>query len=248
MKKLLLILILFFASVHFADAAIARQSTAGNGSGNFSGTGSKTFAITVDAGDNRLLVVGVYAGLQKTPVEYNVTGVTYNGVAMTEAGHNNTYAAGATSVWYLAAPDVGTYNVVVTWSGTTSEGNAWAQVYTGTDGLRDAVITGGETNNTTLTLSITTVADNAWGFASIRNSNGVPIGGTGVVHTSVYEVGGNGFFDNYNTAITPAGAKSNTYTRASACAWAGVIMSFAPGTQAGPAPAYQPPQDILWLE
>lgn len=69
-----------------------------------------TLSHTVGAGSNRILLVGV-----KTPHTSGVTGVTYNGVALTKAFSNN--GGGATGVnqeiWYLTAPSTGANDIVV---------------------------------------------------------------------------------------------------------------------------------------
>lgn len=67
---------------------------------------SITVPWTVDAGDDRLLVVGVSLRIG------GVSGVTYDGVALTQAAS----PSGQVSLWVLAAPPVGTADIVL--SGT----------------------------------------------------------------------------------------------------------------------------------
>ncbi len=76
---------------------------------------SITWAHQVDEHDNRLLVVGVTVRAYQS-----VSGITYGGVALTKAGSAQ-YGSGdnpRAELWYLAAPAVGTANVVVSLSGS----------------------------------------------------------------------------------------------------------------------------------
>lgn len=76
----------------------------GNG---LSGT-TLTFSHVIGSGTGRLLLV-VTGGRSAA----NVSGVTYNGVALTEIGRRDD---GSTeeSIWYLVDPDTGTHDIVVT--------------------------------------------------------------------------------------------------------------------------------------
>jgi PAP2 superfamily len=72
-----------------------------------------TWSHTVDALNNRLLVVGV----TMDNVNNTAQSVTYNGVALSRLGAQNTGALnGRAELWYLLAPPVGTANVVVSMS------------------------------------------------------------------------------------------------------------------------------------
>lgn len=77
------------------------------------GTAPLTRSITVGAGSTILVVS--YAG------DNAATGITFNGVAMT-----NIITSGATSLWYLASPYIGTANLVVTHgAGYCTVGSSW---------------------------------------------------------------------------------------------------------------------------
>lgn len=82
-----------------------------------SGAGaSQTFAHTVTNQNDRVLIVKVST---RNSAGQTVTGVTYNGVAMFRhafLSFNNMRA----ELWYLVAPSVGTFNVVVTFSANTN--------------------------------------------------------------------------------------------------------------------------------
>ncbi len=80
---------------------------------------STTISHTVSAASDRLLLVSVI-----TEGNENASGMTYNGVALTRAIRRDGGGANETSVeiWYLVAPDVGTFDLVVTFSGTSPFG------------------------------------------------------------------------------------------------------------------------------
>lgn len=106
--------------------AVSRSGTAWT-----TGQSSLTWSHTVGAGTNRALVVavGTYSATART-----VTGITYNGVALTKIDAQ-TAALEANNqsgeLWVLAAPAVGTANVVVTFSGTADFCVGFAESYTG---------------------------------------------------------------------------------------------------------------------
>lgn len=108
------------------DAATSSSSTASS---------TLTFSHTV-AGSDRVLMVGV--SWQTGAVNNaTVTGVTYNGVAMTLVDEqappdpfNQTLGA---SLWRLVAPATGTHNVVITISNTSDVILGGATSWTGVD-------------------------------------------------------------------------------------------------------------------
>jgi hypothetical protein len=79
-----------------------------------SGGSSLTFSHTTPSGSNRLLVVGVSVNNDNR----SVTGVTYNGVALTRAGTRSNDDDATAEIWYLVNPPVTTADVVVSLSGS----------------------------------------------------------------------------------------------------------------------------------
>jgi hypothetical protein len=65
------------------------------------------------SGLNRLMLVGI--SMVNDELE-TVTSVTYNGVALTKVGEQNSSDDGRMEIWRLIAPPTGTYNVVITFS------------------------------------------------------------------------------------------------------------------------------------
>lgn len=92
------------------------------------GHSSRTFAHTVSGSDLILFVkVGCYQNAGQT-----VTGITYNGVALTkvDAQNQGTNTIRA-ELWYLVAPATGANNVIVTWSAAVASASYCATSYTG---------------------------------------------------------------------------------------------------------------------
>lgn len=140
-----------------------------------SNTGSTTISFTVSSNSNRLLLVAIAQDRNATDV--SVTGVTYNSVAMTQVEQGSTDFAIRSSVWKLIAPDSGTHDVVITYSGTiTQDRRIIVAEYDNVDqvtGLRTQTTENDPTNNvTTITLTYTNgqSGDIIVDFIFVRNS------------------------------------------------------------------------------
>ncbi|MFQ6023537.1 MAG: DUF4347 domain-containing protein, partial [Acidiferrobacterales bacterium] len=83
-------------------------------------TGSDTVSHTT-SGTERLMLVGISFGVDQLDT---VSAVTYNGTALTLVGvqESTDNAKSRVEIWSLVAPDTGTHNVDVTYSGTNHEG------------------------------------------------------------------------------------------------------------------------------
>ena len=146
-------------------AGIAYDNSAASGN---SGQNSLTFSYTVGSGSNRLLIVSVGA-VDGTTADRQVSGITYNGVALTRGdGRDSTSEFENNEVWYLLGPASGANNVVVTMGGTCNGISAVAASYTGVQqsSQPDATQTAAITSTTTPSTSITTVADDSLIVAS----------------------------------------------------------------------------------
>lgn len=132
-----------------------------------SGT-SLTFSHTV-SGSNRILFVSAYGGADGT----DITGMTYNGVAMTfiakaKYAANNSYM----HTYYLIAPATGANNVVVSYNINARMG-AIASSYTGVKqtGQPDAFNKTEQGNATSITTNVTVVATGCWIYCGNEGSN-----------------------------------------------------------------------------
>ena len=98
-----------------STAQVAVDSTS-SGTATIGGVGSSTLTIahTTTNTANRVLIVGVSININNSPATA-VTGITYNGTALTLVGaHNDANNTRRVEMWYLLAPANGTFDAVVT--------------------------------------------------------------------------------------------------------------------------------------
>lgn len=152
-------------------------------SGQGTGVNSKTVSH-VCSGADRILIVGVSNYDAGSGGNDKVTGVTYNGVAMTLI--TKTQGDGADSwnyLYALVAPDTGTHNIVVSTSTTQDEINVVAASYNGAKqtGQPDAYVINNQTSSvTSITPTLTTLTNNCWLVSLFVNGYGGAItAGTG---------------------------------------------------------------------
>lgn len=201
--------------------AIAVNTTS---SGSASAT-SVTVAHTC-TGSNLILFVGLWV---QDGGANTVTGVTYNGVAMTQVGRVTNATTESTYLYFLVNPSTGANNIVASKSASDLI-QLGAVSYTGAKqtGQPDASTTNTGTG-TSLTTSVTTVADNCWlvmatkqtGSASAGTNTILRVDQSGNEQASVYDS---------NAAQTPAGSKSLQTTTSASQTYAHVMASFAPAT------------------
>jgi hypothetical protein len=151
---------------------------------SFSGVGaaSKTLSsVTVATGGVLFVIVGWNS--TGTAATSDITGVTYNGVAMTQAVPVASTAWGS-SIWYLLAPATGAAHSVVVTSGSANVNQLAisAQSYTGADtsSQPDSFGSNSATNNGgTFAVSTTVVASNCWLIAGYASADdGAPTANT----------------------------------------------------------------------
>lgn len=199
-----------------ADISFDSSSTAGT----FASGPSRTWSHTVTGSDTVLLVAPhVISG----SVGDVVTGVTYNGVALTRLVYNNTNYT--SYIYGILSPDLGTHDIVVSFS-SSYQNRGLATSYTGVlqSGLPDAFNTGSATFSTQMTISLTTIADNSWTVISSNSNQGVNAG----AGTTQRFISDQTFIGDSNGAITPEGLTSLQTLFGSSAIAGGVMVSFAP--------------------
>ncbi len=103
-------LLLFIAGALFLGLRATAAISVGSSSGMTGDTSTFTLSHTVPAGTDRVLIVAV---AQQNPSSNHVTSVTYGGVAMAKVAPSwDNNSNNEVSMWFLAAPAVGTANVV----------------------------------------------------------------------------------------------------------------------------------------
>jgi hypothetical protein len=202
-------------------------------SGNTGSASSNTFAFDATA-TNGLLVVG---GLARESGR-TVSGITYNGVAMTEIGTQVSTGLGAPYydkifLFYLPAPTTGSNNVVITYTGSGHQG-AWAALFSGV--LQSGTVL--EVNNdiavassNTMTGSATNGTNGGWVMHQAHWFNAGQTASTN--STIVANCGGNGTL--FTATDNPAGASesvSMTTTSGSTENRMGKMAGFAPADEA----------------
>ena len=209
--------------------AIALDTTTTASSNSGSTTLTKAFTCS---GSDRILFVGT------TTVSGSVvpvTGVTYNGVAMTKITSVNPQANWEIALWYLFAPDTGSNNIVATCgSAPSSVLRISPASYTGAlqSGVPDSFNSATGTT-TSRTVSTTTVLDNCWviGFGMTGRSSIVP--STGMTsRCETDSASGSTLLADSDGPQTPAGSYSMTFTTGSDSTGL-IVASFPPALAGG---------------
>lgn len=190
-------------------------STSTNGGYSGSGT-TRTFSHTTSGSDNYTLV----GSWTRSSGANAVTGITYNGVAMTALGTEVTPASNSGTeyirFWGLAVgTGVGAANVVISCP-TGMESIAFAVSYTGASqtGQPDATSNQSQTTQTNTVCTVTTVADNSYAVVLARNAGGAGTAGTNATfRVNGLSSAGTGCFD--RGTLSPAGSYSLTVNHAS---------------------------------
>ena len=143
----------------------------------YSTTSPLSWVHTLGAGNNRLLVVGI--GVEGTfPTQADVTGVTYNGVALTKAVDHDVGIQN-TEIWYLLEADLpaaGSYTVQVTTAGAPISINAGGISVTGAAQSGPEAANSnddGQIGSLTIQTNITTVTNGVWVFDSVGSGNAI---------------------------------------------------------------------------
>lgn len=187
---------------------------------------SVTFSHTC-SGSDRILFVNAAAAFSSSGT---VTGVTYNGVAMTLVDSNLPQANSYTSLWYLVAPSTGANNVVITSSSGAVLTTGGSISYTGVSqtGVPDSTAkNSGVASN--LSQSVTTVADKCWVVGACVTGNSTITAGTGITSRSELDsVNGSTLIGDSNGLVTPAGSYSMLFSTTSADSMSLIMASFKP--------------------
>lgn len=158
------------------DAAVAYDT--GNETNSFLNSGtSHTFSATA-SGANRAAILCIFSYGSGD----NVSSVTFNGDTMPNLGKRAADAGGYTTFNGMAAPDAGTYNVVVNHTATIQGFYSWVP-YTGVDQTTpfpNAAVTG-SSNSTSFSPAITTTVDQSWIIACGRSPSRAPTAGANTV-------------------------------------------------------------------
>lgn len=191
-------------------------------------TGGLTMTISQTCTGSNLLLLCGYSQDQ-TAGSPTIDSATYNSVAMTKLDEVVSFVVNIVGVFYKVGPSTGTNNLVVTRSAGTNTLEGGCASYSGVSqsGFPDAH----NTNTGVKTDTITTVADNCWVTVVAFNDTGGALSGvTNLALRQAFPDNNRGLLDS-NAALTPAGAKTITWTYAGsplATHDADCALSFAP--------------------
>lgn len=169
-------------------------------------------------GSNRYLTVGV----AMLSLAQTVTSITYNSVAMTFLGAQNSVTGAArTELWGLVAPSTGANTISVTLSGSIASAGV-ASSYTNvhqtspTESFNSAQAT--NVGAADATVDVTTVANNDWAVDMVATDDtAITVGAGQTVAGNVTGAGGSGAMS-YEGPKTPAGAITMSWTNVGALA------------------------------
>ena len=189
-----------------------------------------TASYTVGSGSDRLLVLYLVGGINTD----TISAVTYAGVSMTLIGKINAGANRFVYLWYLLNPASGSNAFSITDGGNLNNGAC--SDFTGVlqSGQPDASGTNTGLVVTSISKTLTTVADNCWLVGGCFISSGITL--TAGADTTVRQQNGQNaaLFDS-NAAKTPAGNHSLTMSMDPAATDAAIVAaSFAPSGGAPP--------------
>lgn len=226
--RLLAVFLLLAASL---QATITLDATSG---GTYTGSGTETWAHTC-TGTNLILLVGVWSRTTD-----GLTGVTYNGVAMTLAAKNVAITNSFAYLFYLIAPATGTHNIVVS---STVEMIGSAISYTGASQTvqPDAIAndSSATTVGSTVSLPITVVHANSlavgvWTDSGMGGFSQIGLGDTGFRRLVMVESNGS-MFD--SKVVLSPGTFSFVITHGGSGFWAAAAMSIADASVSASSPS-----------
>ena len=193
----------------------------GSGATN-NGASSVTVAHTIGSGSNRI-IWGASFSQGSGDV---VTGMTFNGVAMTLAKKQNAVTTAWLYLYYLVNPPIGANNLVVTASIAVTEFNIMGASFSGASqtGLPDATSTNSG-GSSPMTSSLTTIADNCFSVLLTRNTSGATTASTNSTEANA-QSGASLFYS--TVAKTPTGSQSMSTTYTGGGSWGTIMASFAP--------------------
>lgn len=201
--------------------AITLDNSSQSGTSWASGT-SMTWSHTNTAGD--YLVVGL-----NIPSSDNITGVTYNSVAMTQlAKYNDTTATRWFYIYGLAAPATGANSIVASFSGSNATMYGAGESLTGCKqtGQPDSSV-GGKLSSSPHTESLTTTVDGCWLVGITQGRSPIGAGSSTTLRKDGTSGTDAGLVDS-NGVKSPAGSYSLSVTSSSGGSNGLLIVAIAP--------------------
>lgn len=200
---------------------------------------SLSWTHTINTVSNTVLFVTVQVFDDTSTAERTVSGITYNGVALTKIDRldNGNVAA---ELWYLINPISGARTIAITCGGTNDFIAASGASFTGVDQATPIDISGtGSGFGLTASDAVTTVTDNAWVIDSIIKYNTTEAMTRGGSQTQIHnQAVGAGFGivggSSYYGPKTPVGSATMSWTWATTSRdWSMVVAGIRPSIGGG---------------
>lgn len=175
------------------------------------------------SGVNRILFVTINTGIGSDII----TGVTYNSVAMTLVDKQlNSSNDSYTYLYYLINPSTGANNITITNSNAAIGIRAASASYTGAKLSAQPDNTAKNTaTGTSISQSLTPVADNCWIVSGTGNEGSNPSAGTG---TTLRDTGSTSAIGDTNGPIHPAASTSMAWSTGGSVHLAVIMASISP--------------------
>lgn len=199
------------------------------GSGTSNPASPQSTTVTVGNNPNRVLLVAVH-----TPGALTITSVTYGGQTMTNIRTDN-LGSNQSAVFILVAPPTGANTLTINYTGTPTQMIiGWQSIYGANQSTTVEAQTGGNGTFTNPSLTLTSIADNAWQFTFLTTTTACTVNGGNQqynMNDTFTFAGGRG---SSSGPKTPAGSVTLGWTATNAT-WTMSMISIAP------APAGKPP-------
>jgi hypothetical protein len=208
--------------------ALALDTSTDGGSAT---TTSHSFSHTC-TGPNRILIVA-YGTDTADNTDY-VTGITYNGVAMTAIDSFRSPGLGGHEMFYLINPASGANNVVITLSQAKLVYAASASYINALDSGQPNTSNGNAVDpNTTLAVSVTTTVPNCWLVSSaVRKAGSVSVLSAGA-STTARKVNGGVAIGDSNGPVGAVGSYSQTWNSSVNTGISVITAAITPGPEQG---------------
>lgn len=235
------------------DAAISAENLANSSGVDNTSVTSVTYPITITSAN--ILVVGA-AGSDLTDADRPVTGVTFNGDALTLVRQDNDDSGNVTvSLWYIVNPDVVTGNIVVSYTGTVSTTGSFGIGLIGanTSAPIDSQNTGVTDNSATHSASTTVVAAGSYVIDSTIAVSCLDAATVDASQTQITNFEPSVFtfiLGSYESSAGGSTAMSWAGCNAGSSDWDSSVVSIAPAAAGGggtPSWKKEYPQETQWL-
>lgn len=197
---------------------------------NVSGGASDSFSYTCTGSD--LILVVCFSNYDTTAGDRQVSGITYNSVALTSARtDDNGTSNGRSEIWYLVGPATGANTLAITYGGTITNSDYCVSSWTGCRQSDQIDTSNGQTvtSDTSSTVAATTNAKGCLVIDAMNGNTGpMSLGGTAASLMDASSSTGRAAYE----VVDAIGAHNMVYTTAGNDDYAHSVVAFKPLGQA----------------